>query len=91
MSKELLARIREDVTRWAETTHRSSDIYVGIAAEDDVEYDEATRYLVDYAIRQVGYWLVAEVWVADGQIVVINDMGEGLPLENVDWPWPDDD
>ena len=50
--------------------------------------DEADRYLVDFAVRTVGRWLVAEVWVFDGRILGVNDIGEGLPLEDAVWPWP---
>jgi hypothetical protein len=41
------------------------------------------------AVRPLGYWLAAEAWLSDGQIEAINDLGEGLPLANTDWPWPE--
>jgi hypothetical protein len=81
--------IRKAVTDWAKATHHTEDIFVGLAAEDDAdEEEEGSRYLVDFAVRHVGYWLVAEVWISDGQILSINDLGEGLPLDDAEWPWP---
>lgn len=86
--KDLLgARIKVAVTDWAQRTFNSQEIVVRSPALDDSDDDEADRYLVDFAVRDVGYWLVAEVWVDQNQILDINDLGEGLPLEDVNWPW----
>lgn len=89
MQEELLDRIKSSVESWARATFESDDVIVGLASEDDVEDDEdGTRFLVDFAVRQEGRWLVAEVWVDDGVILSINDLGEGLPLDGSEWPWP---
>ena len=89
MQEELLARIKSSVESWARATFESDDVVVGLASEDDVEDEEdGTRFLVDFAVRQEGRWLVAEVWVDDGVILSINDLGEGLPLDDSEWPWP---
>ena len=76
------------------TEHIGAD-YIGaehIEGEDhDAEDDDADRYLVDYAVRTVGRWLVAEVWLTGQQIFSINDLGEGLPLDDIRWPWVIDD
>jgi hypothetical protein len=88
MQEELLAQIRSAVASWAQAAYDSNEVVIGIAADDDNEDDEGTRYLVDYAVRQEGRWLVAEVWVENGVILGINDLGEGLPLDNSAWPWP---
>lgn len=88
MQEELLARIKSAVAKWAKAAYDSDEIIIGMAAEDDIEDEEGTRYLVDYAVRREGQWLVAEVWVENNTILTINDLGEGLPLDNSDWPWP---
>jgi hypothetical protein len=88
MQKGLTARIISAVARWARSTYDSDEVVVGAAAEDEMDIEDGMRYLVDYAVRQEGQWMVAEVWVQDGAIVGINDLGEGLPLDDADWPWP---
>ena len=81
MDNELLARIKAAVSDWASRSHNTGQIVIGMAAvdegyEDAQEYDEeGERYLVDFAVRSVGYWLVAEVWVSDGVILGVNDLG----------------
>lgn len=94
MDDELLAQIKTAVSDWASKSHNTDQIVIGLAAEDEdqedrLEYDEeGERYLVDFAVRSVGYWLVAEVWVSDGVILGVNDLGEGLPIDGAEWPWP---
>ena len=98
MENELDARIKSSVAEWAQKRYKSDEIVVGMNAEDiseeggegSVIEDDATRYLVDFAVRSVGRWLVAEVWVSDGTILSINDLGEGLPLDGDSWPWKTD-
>lgn len=89
MKDKVLARIRAAVADWAEQLFNSDQIYIGTPAEDDDEDEKAKRFLVDFAVRNVGYWQVAEVWVLNGRVVSINDLGEGLPLDNTEWPWPE--
>jgi hypothetical protein len=101
MDEILERRIAKAVLEWAAKSHGDDAIVIGLVAqdgseklgEDDTVPDETgvERYLVDYAVRVVGRWLVAEVWVRDQQILGLNDLGEGLPLENDAWPWPDDE
>jgi hypothetical protein len=31
-----------------------------------------------------------EVWLNDGDVETVNNLGEGLPLEDMAWPWPED-
>ena len=88
MDEALLALIKNEVAKWIKTYYKSVDVVVGLAAEEESEDDDAKRYLVDCAIREVGHWLLLEVWVLDNQVVSINDLGEGLPLDNIEWPWP---
>lgn len=87
MDESLRRKIEQAVLTWARHHFNSDDVAIGLAAEDDAEDDEADRYLVDFAVRSVGYWLVAEVWVKGGRILSVNDLGEGLPLEDAGWPW----
>ncbi len=61
--------------------------YVNRQTPNESEEEDADRYLVAFAVRSVGDWLVAEVWVNHRQILGINDLGEGLPLEDASWPW----
>ena len=94
MDDELLAQIKAAVSDWAGRSHNTDQIVIGMAAEDEgsdegpEDDEEGERYLVDFAVRSVGFWLVAEVWVSDGVILGINDLGEGLPLDGAEWPWP---
>jgi hypothetical protein len=91
MEKQHAGMITSAVANWAQSTYETQDIFIGQAAEDDSEDDEAKRILVDFAVRHVGHWLVAEVWLQNGTILGVNDLGEGLPLDNVEWPWPEDE
>jgi hypothetical protein len=92
MDDELQSLIQAAAAKWAEGMFRTSEIVIGEAAADDEETDEeAVRYLVDYAIRDIGFWQVAEVWVAGGRVLSVNDLGEGIPLDNARWPWPDEE
>ena len=89
MQEELLAQIKSSVESWAQTTFASDEVIVGTASEDDAKDDEdGMRVLVDFAVRQEGRWMIAEVWMDDGVILSINDLGEGLPLDDSEWPWP---
>ena len=90
MTDERVALIKRAVDEWARQAFPSDEIIIGSATLDAFDEDEAERFLVDFAVRPVGRWLVAEVWVADGRILGINDIGEGLPLDNAEWSWPTD-
>ena len=90
MTDDRTALIKSAVNDWARQAFSNDEIIIGSANLDAFDEDEAERYLVDFAVRPVGLWLVAEVWVSDGRILAINDIGEGLPLNNAEWPWPSD-
>ena len=87
MDNELLAQIKLAVIDWAKNEFSSQEVVVGTPDQDDSEEEDADRYLIAFAVRSVGDWLVAEVWVNHRQILSINDLGEGLPLEDASWPW----
>ncbi len=90
MTDERVASIKSAVNEWARQAFLSDEIIIGSATSDEFEEDEAKRFLVDFSVRRKGHWSVAEVWVADGHKLGINDIGEGLPLDNAEWPWPTD-
>lgn len=90
MTDDRTAFIKSAVKDWARQTFTSDEVIIGSATLDEYDEDEGERFLVDCAIRSVGHWLVLEVWVSDGRILGINDIGEGLPLENAAWPWKAD-
>lgn len=90
MTDDRAAHIKSAVKDWARQAFSSNEIIIGSAILDAFDEDEAERFLVDFAVRPVDHWSVAEVWVSDGRILAINDIGEGLPLDNAEWPWPAD-
>jgi hypothetical protein len=53
--------------------------------------EEPERYLVILAVRPLAYWTAVEVWLNKGEVETVNGLGEGLPLEDTDWPWPEGD
>ena len=78
--------IHTAVTDWARARFHTDEIVIADIDPDD----EPEQYLVVLAARSLAYWLAAEVWLRDGQVETINDLGEGVPLEEQAWPWPDD-
>ena len=87
MTNDLEEQMRVAVAAWARDVFQTDDVLVGeIAFEAEEE-----RYLADIALRDVGQWRVAEVWVEAGAVVLINDLGEGYPMDDAPWPWPDDE
>ena len=86
MMNDLEEQIRVAGAAWARDVFQIDEVVVGeIAFEEEEE-----RYLADVALRGVGEWRVAEVWVEAGAVVLINDLGEGHPMDDAPWPWPDD-
>ena len=82
MDAVVTTQLQIAVRAWAAEMYGAEAIAVG-----DVAYDaEEERYLVDFAVKELGYWHVAEVWLEDGEITLINDLGEGLPLVGAPWP-----
>jgi hypothetical protein len=87
MGNPLMQIIHTAVIRWAQQTYRTNDIVITDVSPDE---DEPERYLVVLAARSLTGWLVTEVWLNDGQVEAINDLGEGLPLVEQEWPWGED-
>jgi hypothetical protein len=86
MNDEVINLIQTAVAAWSRRTFATDEVVIGEISLDE----EEERYLVDLAARPVGYWLLVEVWLAAGRVVAVNDLGEGLPLNGVEWPWPED-
>ena len=86
MDSNTYQTIHAAVTRWARARFHSDEIVIADIDRDD----EPEQYLVVLAARPLTYWLAVEVWLSDGQVETINDLGEGVPLEEQPWPWPDD-
>ena len=82
MDAAVTTQLQIAVRAWTVEVYGTEGISVG-----DVTYDpEEARYLVDFAVQDLDHWRVAEVWLEDGEITLINDLGEGLPLEDATWP-----
>ena len=43
--------------------------------------DEPERYIASLKLSGYDIWQAAEVWVENGQVVTVNDLGEGLAPE----------
>lgn len=77
--------IKTNVEAWARDFFKTSDVVSYVFADED----EPDRYIVVLAARGLDSWQAAEAWVEDGEIVSINNLGEGAPPDGVAWPWPD--
>ncbi len=77
-------QIRQAVTYWAQQEFRVQEVVLGLVEADE---DESDRWLVDFAVPTIPYWQVAEVWIEEGEIVSVNDLGEGVPPEGITGPW----
>ena len=42
--------------------------------------------LCKFKSHRINLWLAAEVWVENREILSMNHLGEGLPLNNSEWP-----
>lgn len=69
---------------WVKATYQTNQVVVAIIQE---EGDEPDRYLALIAAANQTGWQAAEVWLEDGTVVAINDLGEGIPPDGAAWPW----
>ena len=88
MDDTVTQTITTAVTLWARETYQTEEIVVADVSRDE---EEPERYLVIVAARPLAYWLVVEVWLNDGEVETVNALGEGLPLEDIECHWPEDD
>ncbi len=78
------AILQQSALAWATAYYQTDKIVVVIIREDD---DEPERYLALIAAANQSGWQAAEVWLEDGSVATINDLGEGLPPDGATWPW----
>jgi hypothetical protein len=86
MNDTITQTIHTAVTHWARAKFQTDEIVIADIDSDD----EPEQYLVVLAAWPLAYWLAVEVWLSDGQVETINDLGEGVPLVEQAWPWPED-
>ncbi len=83
-TKELLALVKKAAEEWARD-YFHTDKVIGYVSED--AEDEPGRFIVSLATPTIDDWQAVEVWVENWEVVAVNWLGEGLPPEDVEWPW----
>ena len=81
-----LNQLQSAVVEWARSYYDTDDIVAHIFDDED---DDPDRYIAVLAVRGLNAWQAVEVWLEGGQIVALNDLGEGVLSEDAVWPWPD--
>jgi hypothetical protein len=76
--------LHDSALAWAKAYYQTDEIIVIMMQE---EGDEPDRYLALIAAANQTGWQAAEVWLEDGVVATINDLGEGIPPDGVVWPW----
>lgn len=76
--------LHDSALAWAKATYQTDQVVVAIIQEED---DEPGRYLALIAAANQDTWQAAEVWLEDGRVMAINELGEGLPPDGATWPW----
>ncbi|MFO7683472.1 MAG: hypothetical protein R6X34_25850 [Chloroflexota bacterium] len=71
--------LHDSALAWAKATCQTDQVVVAIILE---EGDEPDRYLALIAAANQTGWQAAEVWLEDGRVVAINDLGEGIPPDD---------
>jgi hypothetical protein len=74
MGDQVVKLIQTAVAAWSRQILTTDEVVIGEIAQDE----EEERYLVDLAARPVGYWLLVEVWLEDGRVTTINNLGTSL-------------
>ena len=64
--------------------YQTDQVVIAIIQE---EGDDPGRHLALIAAANQAGWQVAEVWLEEGSVVTINDLGEGIPPDGVTWTW----
>jgi len=93
MPNRLQDRIKTAVINWAQEYYAADDV---VAKDGDVvvylfdeEDEDPERIIAILAVRGRTEWQAAEIWLERNKVASINDLGEGVPPEDVAWPWPD--
>jgi hypothetical protein len=69
---------------WASDYYQTELVLVTITREED---DDPDRFLALIAAANQPGWQAAELWLENGVVVAINDLGEGIPPDEAPWPW----
>jgi hypothetical protein len=83
MERPLEDKIKTAVGAWAKTYFQTTNVVSYVFADEE----EPDRYIVVLAAKGLAEWQAVEAWLEDDEIVAINSLGEGLPPDNVTWPW----
>lgn len=83
-NEALIQRIKQAAIDWIRAEYNVQEVVLGLV---EVDEDESERWLVDFAVPTISYWQVAEVWIEEGEIASVNDLGEGVPPEGITGPW----
>jgi hypothetical protein len=79
-------RIKTAVVNWAHDYYGVDDVVVCLFDEED---EDPERVIAVLAVRGLKEWRAAEIWLEGNKVASINDLGEGVPPEDVAWPWSD--
>jgi hypothetical protein len=97
MTIDLELEIKTAVANWLQKTTNYSEPVIYVFADEE-EYgededgneddrDDGERFIAVFAARELTQWQAVEVWIENGLIASINDLGEGAPPEGVVWPF----
>jgi len=86
MSEKKQERIKTAVVKWAQNYYGADEVVVYLFDEED---EDPERIIAILAVRGRTEWQAAEIWLERNKVASINDLGEGVPPEDVAWPWPD--
>ncbi len=86
MSDRKQKEIKAAVVKWARDYYGVDDVVVYLFDDED---EDPERLIAVLAVRGLDEWQAAEVWLEGSKVASINELGEGVPPEDVVWPWPD--
>ena len=86
MSNRKQKGIKTAVINWAHDYYKVNEVVVYLFDEED---EDPERVIAILAVRGLTEWQAAEIWLERNKVASINDLGEGVPPEDVAWPWPD--
>lgn len=78
--------VQTAVLEWAQQYYHTPDVEVYVFIDED---EDPERFVAVLAARGLDSWQAVEAWMEAGQVVSINDLGEGVPPDGVNWPWDD--
>jgi hypothetical protein len=75
--------LKTAVETWAKAYFNTHELVSYFFTDED----EPERYIVILAAKSLTEWQAAEVWVEADETITINSLGEGIPPDDVLWPW----